>query len=439
MAIFCMASTFAWSQNGLNSPFSQYGIGLNNAPFNMPAFSAIGGVTTTRAASNIINPFNPASYAAIGKETFVFDRGMNIEMSTLSDKNDYLYDADGNLGYLAFGFPVTKWWKTGFGIMPMSDVNYSSIQTVSNETLGETKTAYEGTGGVTEFFWGSGFNIIGGDNPDKAQLRAGFNLDFIYGNLTRAITYTFPGNDTTYFMTSRKQKDTYISNLIIDMGMQYEMPLGDKYRMSAAMTVTPHRLMTVEDNALVYTYVTYSAVEYMRDTIFPQSGNDSRFYSDLEQPLTLGFGLSMQRNDRWLVAVDAVLAPWSGLKYTENSSRSIFGDSPLRYDNNYRLGLGLQLLGNKNSASYMRRITYSAGAHYESGRLQTQINNRDYQLNEWGIAVGASLPMRKGRSVLNLSAAYSSFGDINLLRRNAFIIGISLGSCESWFVKRKFN
>ena len=47
--------------------------------------------------------------------------------------------------------------------------------------------------------------------------------------------------------------------------------------------------------------------------------------------------------------------------------------------------------------------------------------------------------MRKGRSVLNLSLSYSSFGTPDLLQRNMITFGLSIGSCESWFVKRKFN
>ncbi len=54
------------AQNGINSPFSQYGIGYSNLPYNMPAASALGGVVYSRSAFNSINPFHPASYAAIG-------------------------------------------------------------------------------------------------------------------------------------------------------------------------------------------------------------------------------------------------------------------------------------------------------------------------------------------------------------------------------------
>lgn len=441
LTLALMLSAFvATAQNGINSPYSQYGIGLSNMPYNIPTSAALGGVAYTRSSMNMINPFNPASYAAIGKETLVFDMGLSIDMMTLRNGSSSQFDADGNLGYLAVGFPLTKWWKTALGVMPMSDVNYQSVSTRAITPGGEMKTLYEGNGGVSQFFWGHGFNILGNGNASKPQLRAGFNIDYIFGNLTRAVTYDFTANDTTYMMDSRSQKDTYVKNLLLDFGLQYEHPLGGKYHLNVGLTMRPHRTMSITDNALVYTFVTSAAVEYMRDTIFPLDGGDSEFESTLEQPLTTGVGLSFQRDDKWLVALDATFAPWSGMKYTENSSYSIFGQSPMRYGSNQRWALGFQILGDKNAAAYMRRVTYSIGAHYENGRLQLQMTDgNEYKLNEWGIGAGISLPMRKGRSVLNVSASYSSMGTTDLLRRDVFSIGISVGSCESWFVKRKFN
>lgn len=441
LLVLCLVTShIVPAQNGINSPYSQYGIGFNSMPYNMPALSAIGGVTYTRTAMNMINPFNPASYASLNKETFVFDMGLTVDMSTLRNNSESQFDADGNIGYLAIAFPLAKWWKTALGVMPMSDVNYQSTIASSITPGGEVKTLYEGNGGVSQLFWGHGFNILGGNDASKPNLRAGFNINYLFGSLTRAVTYNFSGNDTTFFMNSRRQKDTYVNNLIFDFGLQYDQPIGEKYHFSLGLDVKPHRDMNVTDNALVYTFVTNAASEYMRDTIFPTPGSDSEFESSLEQPLTTGVGISFRRDDHWLVALDATFSPWSGLKYTENSSYSIFGQSPLRYVPSQRYALGIQMLGNKNSANYMRRITYSAGLHYEEARMRMQLTNgNEYTLNEWGFGVGASLPMRKGRSVLNISVAYSSFGTTDLLKRNMLSFGISVGSCESWFVKRKFN
>ena len=446
LLVAVVASGGATAQNGINSPYSQYGIGQSNLPFNVPAFAALGGAVITRTSTNTINPFNPASYAAIAKETFVFDMGLSIEMSTLRNKTNSLYDADGNLGYISLGFPLTKWWKVGMGVMPLTDISYQSVQTahVADAAAGmpegyNVRTVYEGNGGVAQVFVGSGFTLLDGKGGKRPELRAGFNINYLNGMLTRGITYDFPGNDSTYMMDSRKQKDTYLSNLTVDLGLQFDMPVGTEYMLGLGLTCKLPRTMSVTDDAKVYTFVTSAGTEYIRDTIFPMSGVSSEYESTLQQGLGLGFGVSMQRFNHWLVALDGSWAPWSGIKYTEDSEHNIFGTSPLIYDDNYQVSFGVQRLGDKNSSRYMRRVTYSAGFHYEGGKLQLSIGDKQYSLNEWGLGAGMALPMRKGRSVLNLTVAYSSFGTADLLRRNVVSFGISIGSCESWFVKRKYN
>ena len=177
-----LTATVAAAQNGINSPYSQYGIGLSNMPYNMPSAAALGGVTYTRSAMNMINPFNPASYAAIGKETLVFDMGLSIDMTTLRNSSKSQFDADGNIGYLSIGFPLTKWWKTALGVMPMSDVNYQSVSTQAINPGGEVKTKYEGNGGVSQLYWGHAFNIMGGTDANKPRLSAGFNIDYLCKN-----------------------------------------------------------------------------------------------------------------------------------------------------------------------------------------------------------------------------------------------------------------
>mgnify|MGYP002525773509 FL=1 len=104
-----------WGQNGFNVPFSQFGIGESDLPFNMPSVYSMGGVTYSRSSRNTINPFNPASYGAVEEESFVFDIGVNIQQSVLRKGNNKLVDASGNIGYLTVAFPITKWWKTSLG------------------------------------------------------------------------------------------------------------------------------------------------------------------------------------------------------------------------------------------------------------------------------------------------------------------------------------
>lgn len=434
--LMCLAPA-AKTQNGFNIPFSQYGIGLSDMPYNMPSAFSMGGAVFSRSSRNIINPFNPASYAAIENESFVFDIGLNIQSCVLRNDAKRLTDADGNLAYFTIAFPITGWWKTSAGLLPYSTVNYESVQTAFDiQTQSDVKTIYAGHGGVSQIYWGNAFNI-------GQRLSLGFNLNYLYGNITRAITYNFQGNDSTYCINSRRQKNTYVSNLLIDLGLQYLQPLGADYTLHIGATARTPRNMKVNDHALSYTYLTYASTEYLFDTIFPQPGESDTYKSQLLQPLAVGLGLGLERNEKWEIDIDGNYSPYSGLQYKEDPAYNLFGTSALRLTPNWRVALGAEWKGDPAAGSYWGRIGVSAGLYHNHGRLALApvAGNPDQPtiINETGCGLGFRLPMRKGRSVLTLALGYSSIGTAQLLRRDVFTVGLSIGSCERWFVKRKYN
>ena len=434
--LMCLAPA-AKTQNGFNIPFSQYGIGLSDMPYNMPSAFSMGGAVFSRSSRNIINPFNPASYAAIENESFVFDIGLNIQSCVLRNDANRLTDADGNLAYFTIAFPITGWWKTSAGLLPYSTVNYESVQTAFDiQTQSDVKTIYAGHGGVSQIYWGNAFNI-------GQRLSLGFNLNYLYGNITRAITYNFQGNDSTYCINSRRQKNTYVSNLLIDLGLQYLQPLGADYTLHIGATARTPRNMKVNDHALSYTYITYASTEYLFDTIFPQPGESDTYKSQLLQPLAVGLGLGLERNEKWEIDIDGYYSPYSGLQYKEDPAYNLFGTSALRLTPNWRVALGAEWKGDPAAGSYWGRIGVSAGLYHNHGRLALApvAGNPDQPtiINETGCGLGFRLPMRKGRSVLTLALGYSSIGTAQRLRRDVFTVGLSIGSCERWFVKRKYN
>ncbi len=428
----------AKAQNGFNIPFSQYGIGLSDMPYNMPSAYSLGGAVQSRAERNVINPFNPASYAAVENESFVFDIGINIQSCVLRNDANSLTDADGNLAYLTVAFPITRWWKTSAGLLPYSTVNYESVHTQYDiNTLSDVKTIYAGNGGVSQLYWGNGFNI-------GQRLSVGFNINYLYGSITRAITYDFQGNDSTYCVNSRRQKNTLVNNLLVDVGIQYIQPLGSQYTLHLGATARLPRNMKVKDQSLAYTFHKYASMEYMFDTVFPLPGDPDTYQSDLQQPFAIGAGIGLERNSKWEVDVDGYYSPVSGMKYIEDPEYNLFGASSLRYTPNWRAALGAEWKGDPASGSYWGRIGITAGVYYNHGRLAlapvaSSGSSETTLINEVGCGLGFRLPMRKGRSVMMFSLGYSSLGTTDLLRRDVFTVGLSIGSCEHWFAKRKYN
>ena len=426
------------AQNGFNMPFSQFGIGLSGQPCNLPLVARMGGVAYTRAGSNYVNPFNPASFASVGMESFVFDMGVGLQTSTLRDNTSQAYDADGNLAYLMAAMPVTRWLKVAVGLMPYSTVDYESVTTSHYDGLGgDVKTVYDGTGGVNQVFLGLGFNILDPEKHKGTSLQAGVSGNLLVGRIQRAISYSFQGNDSTFFLNGRRYKETRMGNMMFDFGVQLRQPLGQKYTLGAGVVVKPFTDMSVKEMALIYTY--HATDESLVDTVFPQRGEDPSFRSSLQRANTVGVGLSIERNKKWQVAVDATFAKWQGMKYTEGKEPSIFGASAATYGPYSRYAAGFEKIGDMDAATYWGRISWSLGAHVEQGTMYLNLGGSDQRLDEWGLGAGVSLPMRKGRSLLTLSAAYSSLGTPDVLQRDMVSFGIAVSSCERWFVKRKYN
>ena len=431
MGLIGLMSLRAEAQNGFNLPYSQYGLGVSELPYNMPMVSRMGGVTYTRSGNNYINPFNPASYSAINMESFVFDIGFNVQTSTLKSGTESAKDADGNISYLAVGMPVTKWMKVAAGLMPYSTIDYLTVVNTTGADGNTYKTSASGDGGANELFAGLGFNII--DNK-TSHLQAGFNVGYLTGKIVKLLSYT---SSDTNFIPERKAKELRLGNAVLDFGVQYRQALGEKYTLGVGLTYKPHMKMKVKEIDLIYTY--YASTESLLDTIFPTRGEDAETRGLLEQASTVGVGLSLERNEQWMVAADATFGAWQGIRYTEPEGRSIFGESAMRAGAYSSYALGFEKMVNMNAANYFGRIGWSLGAHMEQGLMYVSANSGDKRVDQWGVGAGLSLPMRKGRSLLTVSVGYSSMGDKDILQRECVTFGIAVSSCERWFVKRKYN
>jgi len=268
-------------------------------------------------------------------------------------------------------------------------------------------------------------------------LQAGFNFDLLIGRIQRAISYSFQGIDSTHYMDKRRFKESKLANLMFDLGVQYWEPLNEKYTFGVGLVYKPYRKMNLDEKVLIYTY--HASDQTLVDTIFPSAGQSSSITSDLELSHTFGLGLSFARNSRWMVAADVTFSGWAGMKYTEGLTPPVFGESNLDYAPYGRYALAFEKTGDMDASSYWGRISWSAGVNMENGAMRLNINGRNEVIDAWGCGLGATLPMRKGRSLLTLSVGYRSFGNKNLLQRESITFGISVSSCERWFVKRKYN
>ena len=431
MGLMSLMSLSAKAQNGFNLPYSQYGLGVSELPFNMPVASRMGGVVYTRQGNNIINPFNPASYGSIEKESFVFDMGFNIQLSRLTSGDQRAKDADGNIGYLAIGMPITDWWKLSAGLMPYSSVDYFTV--VPSAKGSNMKTEFSGDGGANEVFAGMAFNLL---DKKSDKLQVGFNVGYLTGKIVKLMSYVTT-DTSTYNINSRKAQELKLGNVLLDFGAQYRHALGERYTLGVGIDYKPYMNMKVKENAMIYTY--HATTEALLDTIFPARGEDPAQRGRLEQAHTVGVGVNLERNGLWQVAADMTFGGWQGLRHTEPEGFDIFGHSPLRGGRYSSYALGFEKMVNMNAQNYIGRLGVSVGAHMEQGLMYMTTASGERRVDQWGVGAGITLPMRKGRSLLTISVGYSSMGDKDIMRRESVTFGIAVSSCERWFVKRKYN
>ncbi len=420
------------AQNGINSPYSQFGVGELKTSFSHPYTNSMGGLSYTIRNNNMINSYNPASYTSIDSNSFVFDMGFGFDFITLSNKNESLYDADGALTHIMFGLPLTRWWKTSIGILPFSEVSYI---TTANKFMLEngdslfSQTIFDGTGGITKLFWGHAFRIT-------KNLSVGFNANYLFGKQTRAITYQFP--DSSYFVNSRKLKETQINNLSFDFGLQYYHEINSDYTLGLGLVYSLPLKWKVKDKSVVYTFASSSVSDYVRDTVVPLA----EYKSTLELPSVIGLGISITRNESWMLGIDATYSSWSMPKYTENTNTNIFGNwSAFDYKESFKFSLGGEKKSDRSATKYYERMSYRAGLHYEYGKLSVlNQNTGDFEImNEFGVHAGISFPVRRMKSVINLTFQWSTLGIEDILKKNYFQIGVSFSTSDTWFKKRKYE
>ncbi len=408
---------FMQGQTSISSPYSRFALGRltpNNNILNM----AMGGTSIASRNPLFVNPENPASYTAFDSTSFVFDGAFLLKRQTLSNIGVSSKTNDASLGYITMGFPVAKWWKSSFGVMPFSSVGYLIGRDTVMSNLGKVEFGYTGNGGLVKAYLGNAFQ------PFK-NLSVGFNLSYIFGSVSHESTVIFPDSANMY--STRYNNSSVLKNLNLDFGLQYHITLKNGTFMVAGLTYSPKQsLHGLADELGVSFLHNYSSnLDQNKDTVLYVSGSKG----DVVLPANVGGGLSFGRVNRWTASADVKWQKWSDYTYFGNSEA-------LR--NDLRISVGGQYKPSPlDIGKFYKRVTYRAGLRYELSYLEL----RNTRLNEFGVSMGVGLPMKKSRSTINIAMEAGTYGTTNngLISESylRFSVGVSL--YDKWFLKRKFD
>ena len=319
-----------------------------------------------------INFGNPASYTAFDSLSFVFDGGFSTRFVNLTSDLQSASRTYATVGYLNFGFPVTRWWKTQFGLLPFSDVGYNVGTIEDKDPIGDIIHTYTGDGGINRFIWGNGFKIT-------KNLSVGFNFSYLFGNLDIASNVVYP--DSLYYANVKVNNYITMNDIYLDYGIQYTGKLKKDLEFTAGAIFAANSRMKSQADYLVRTFfLSSSNVQYIKDTV----AMGTNFKGDILIPMMAGGGFTLGKTDKWMAGIEGKWQNWENFEAFGNSDSLV---------NSYRFSAGGEIIPDIGSYNnYFKRVRYRFGATYQG----TYLSLRGKQLKEYSVSLGFGFPL-KGR------------------------------------------
>ena len=403
-------------QNRISSPYSRFGIGdlmNNNSVSNM----AMGGISYGYSSPYFVNPSNPATYTSFDTLSFIFDMGAYANQTKMMT-NNLSQDANfASIAYLKFGFPVTRWWRSSFGLLPYSNTGYNMMDKEVEENIGAVTRSYQGSGGYNQFYFGNSFAL-------NKNFSVGFNLTYLFGTVDKSRATTFP--DSAFRLNYKEINSTKVHDLSLNYGLYYRWKKENGYQLGAGLVFSNGNNVSATQSLMGYRYfISSTGLDQVIDTLVNKAAVKGKIFL----PSSIGGGLTFGKTDKWLVGADYQLQMWKNYAY--------FGVAD-SLNNSMRISVGGEYTPSMSTVSnYFQRITYRGGLRYSNSFLEL----RGQQINEFGISFGFGLPLPRTRSTINLSAEIGSRGtkSADLIKENYVRFTLGLSIFERWFIIRKYD
>ncbi len=229
-------------------------------------------------------------------------------------------------------------------------------------------------------------------------------------------------------LNTQQQNKREIQGIIFDYGLQYEQPLNREYSLIVGYSGSLNN--DIKERATIFnTRVTPSTDPDNQNIPLDSTYVSDRSSRHLTLPLRHNVGITLARNNRWLIGADFKYADWSRFQ-----TRA--GENELR--KNYGVAIGGQITPDVTSLKYLNQVDYRVGFRYN----KTQYFLSDQNINDMAVTVGVGLPLARNQfsgafSKINFSAEFGQMGKIsNSLLRERYInfnIGFTLN--DRWFRK----
>ncbi len=401
------------------SPYSRFGIGDLESCME-PRSLSMSGVNIGLTGKGNINFNNPASYISLDSMSVIIDFGVGIKTHELKQTiNDNNYKNQGtslSLTNLNLYFPVTRWLKMSFGLLPVSDVGYSVSEFLNTDPghIGTYQQNFSGEGGLSKGYIGAAFGT--------KSISVGVNLNYIFGKISQKTTIIFeddslmpyPNHSVYEFFTKSK-------GFSADLGIQYTYQINKKSALGVGAKYTfASTLNASKDIDAIGTY---------KDTDSAYIGTSIK--GEIKLPQEIGFGVSYNVIDKWLVGIDFNMSDWSTFES--------FGAKDLALNENltWNLACAFEKKINRGADNFFKRLPYRAGIYYG----KSYVDEEKKGLNAMGITAGFGIPIKRSGSMINFGFEIGRRGELSKsqIEDTYGRISVGISSLERWFYRPKFN
>ncbi len=401
--------------NSTESPYSRFGIG-DLSQKTAGVSRGMGNVGIALRSDRFINPKNPASYAAVDSQTFIFDFSASAGTSWFVEGSNKDARLLGNFEYATMLFPVAPWMAVSAGIMPFSTVGYrfGSSQEIEGATNKQYTTLYQGSGNISEVYLGVSFDPI-------KNLSFGVNGSYLFGTLVNRRLVDF-NSTTANNLTNIGALSLH--GFKLDAGMQYAVSFAKEHSLTFGVTYSPSLPLASRLVSQKLLSSSTSATPQQADTI---TSNNS-----YHTPNAFGLGLAYQWNNKLLLAADVQYNMWQ---------KALTGQPHYQARDQWQIGLGATYTPSEVARSIWQRMEYRFGLSAENSYITLPSNLAYKGYMKGGVSFGLGIPMVDRRSWVDLTFDYNHLfpQETSWVHENYFRITLGLRFNEAWFRKIRLD
>ena len=435
-----------------NSPYSRYGIGDLVPPTNI-VNRAMGGISAAYTDFLSINFNNPASYSSFqsikelkskkqSSGRALLDIGLNFENRTLREPATVKKFVANNalFSYVQVGVPLKPNWGLSFGLRPVSRISYKMFRSerlkdpLTGLPIDSALTRFEGDGGSYLASIGTGFSLFKKEKHGlEEKLSVGINGGYLFGEKNYS-TKRILINDTVEYSPANYESKTNFSNLYVNAGVQYKVPLNKKISLTLGAYGNLGQKLKATQDILRETFSFDASSGNVRlDSVSDR--RDIKGKINLPASFTVGFIAQKYpvagKEGGWLIGLDFTQQNWNQYRF--------YGQVD-SVRNKWEVKIGAQI-NPAPKRNYFSNVAYRFGLFAGPDYIKIGKN-----LSQFGGSFGLGLPLAISRqapnqiSIINLAFEYSKRGNNNnILKENMFRVSLGLSLSDFWFIKRKYE